>query len=58
MDEPFTTKLGMVMPDCLPKRLLCCLQGQGQDHSEGSYDQNTTSDISSELLIGLLSSKL
>ena len=42
MDEPFTTKLGMVMPDCLPKRLLCCLQGQGQDHSEGSYNQNVT----------------
>ena len=40
--EPFTTKLGMMMhhyaPDCLPKRLVCCPQGQG--HSEGSYYQN------------------
>ena len=27
-------------PDCLPKRLVCCLQGQG--HSEGSYNQNMT----------------
>ena len=30
--EPFTTKLGMVMhhyePDCLSKRLVCCLQNQ------------------------------
>ena len=42
--EHFTTKLGMVMhhyePDCLPKRLVCCLQGQG--HGEGSYNQNMT----------------
>ena len=42
--EPFTAKLGMVMhhyePDCLPKRLVCYLQGQG--HSEGSYNQNMT----------------
>ena len=39
--EPFTTKLGRVMhhyePDCLPERLVCCLQVQG--HSEGSYNQ-------------------
>ena len=31
--EPFTTILGIVMhhyePDCLPKRLVCYLQGQG-----------------------------
>ena len=37
--EPSVIKLGMVMqhyePDCLSKRLVCCLQGQG--HSEGSY---------------------
>ena len=26
--------------DCLSKRLVCCLQGQG--HSEGSYNQNMT----------------
>ena len=36
-------------PDCLPKRLVCCLQGQG--HSEESCNQNVTSGISSELLI-------
>ena len=43
-DKPFATKLGMVMyhqePDCLPKRLVCCLQGQG--HSKGSFNQNVT----------------
>ena len=39
-------------PDCLPKRLVCCLQSQG--HSEGSYDQNMTfCYISSKLLIFL-----
>ena len=42
--KQFTTKLGIVMhhyePDCLLKRLVCCLQGQG--HSEGSYNQNMT----------------
>ena len=31
--EPFTTKLGMMMhhyePDCLSKRLVCCVPGQG-----------------------------
>ena len=31
--EPFAINLGMVMhhrePNCLPKRLICCLQGQG-----------------------------
>ena len=43
--EPLRTKLDMVMhhyePDCLPKRLICCLLG-GQGHSEGSYNQNMT----------------
>ena len=38
----FTTKLGLVMhhygPDCLPIRLVFCLQGQG--HSEGACNQN------------------
>ena len=42
--EPFITKLGMVMhhhePDCLPERLICCLQGQS--HSEGSHNKNMT----------------
>ena len=42
--ELFTTKLCMVMhhyePDCLLKRLVCCLQGQG--HIEGLYNQNVT----------------
>ena len=56
--EPFTTKLGMVMHyyycqivfwkdwfavikvKVTVKRLVCCHQGQG--HSEGSYNQNTT----------------
>ena len=42
--EPFTTKLGMVMRyyelDCLCKRLVCCLQGQG--HSQEWYDLNMT----------------
>ena len=36
--DPFTTKPSVVMhhhdPDCLPKGLVCCLQGQG--HSERS----------------------
>ena len=40
----FTTKLSMVVhqceSDCLPKRLVCCLQGQG--HSERSFNQNIT----------------
>ena len=39
--EPFVTKLGMVIhhhrPECLVRRLVCCLQGQG--HSEGSYNR-------------------
>ena len=52
-----TTKVGMVMhhyePDCLPKRLVCYLQGQG--HSEGSHNHNmTVSTIFAELLILLL----
>ena len=51
--DSFTTKLGMVMrhhePDCLRKRLIFCLQGQG--HTEGSYSQNMTFCMSSELLI-------
>ena len=42
--ESFTTKLSMVIlhleSDCLPKRLVCCLQGQG--HSESLYKQNMT----------------
>ena len=50
--DSFTTKLGMVMrhhePDCLRKRLIFCLQGQG--HTEGSYSQNMTFCMSSELL--------
>ena len=38
-------------PDCLPKKFICCLQGQGQ--SEWSYNQNiySFSNLSSELLI-------
>ena len=40
----FPTELGMVLhyyePDGLPKRLVCCLQGQG--HNEGSYYKNMT----------------
>ena len=44
ISKPLTTKFGMVMhhhePDCLPKWLVCCLQGQS--HSEGSCDQNLT----------------
>ena len=51
--ELFTTKDGIVMhhyePDCLPKRSIYCFQGQG--YSEGSYNQNIISNISSELLI-------
>ena len=55
--EPFTTKLGMVMhhyePDCLSKRLVCCLQGQGHNNIIKIWLFN----ILSELLI-LLQAKL
>ena len=51
--KPFTTKLCTVMhhhePNCLPKILVCCLQGQGQ--SEGSSHQIWLPNIFSELLI-------
>ena len=52
--EHFVTKLGMVMqhhePECLVKKIVCCLQGEGD--SKGSFDQNMTlSTISYELLI-------
>ena len=55
--EHFVTKFGMVMqhyePECHAEIFCyCCCYLQGQGHSEGSYDQNTTlSTIFSELLI-------
>ena len=46
-------KLGTVMhhhvPNCLPKILVCCLQGRG--HSKESYHKRWLSNISSELPI-------
>ena len=51
--EPFTIKLCMVRhhhkPECLSKRLICCLQGQS--HSEGSCHQRRLSNICSQLPI-------
>ena len=55
--EHFATKLGIMMHhnglECHAKRFVCYFQGQG--HSKGSDDQNTTvSAVSSEFLILLL----